>query len=128
MTRSGFKTAQKRRNLEKKENNNKDYRSKYRNGSFSNCFLDYDYILRTKYGIKLTREEKKELFIRSDLMQYNLKGRTDEENIIIDQEVKNYMTTGITCSYDKTHTYHSKTLTRNRNFDRKQKMEEDCSF
>jgi hypothetical protein len=28
MTRSGFKTAQKNRNLEKKENNNKDYRIK----------------------------------------------------------------------------------------------------
>jgi hypothetical protein len=61
MTRSGFKTAQKRRNLEKKENNNKDYRSKYTNGSFSNGVIGYNYILRTKYGIKLTKKEDDEL-------------------------------------------------------------------
>ena len=56
-------------------------------------------------------------------MQYNLKSRTDEENIIIQQEIKNYMTKGITCSLDKTHTDHSKTLTRNRKYDRKQKWD-----
>ena len=128
MTHSGFKTAQKRRNLGKKENNNKDYRSKRNNASLSNCVLHYDYVLRTKHGIKLNGVEEKELFFHRDLMQYNLKGRSDEENIIIQQEVKNYMTKGIIGSYDKTHTDHSKLLTRNRNFERKRKMEEYSYF
>ena len=58
MTRSGFKTAQKNRNLEKKENNNKDYRIKNKACWFSNGVIDYDYMLRTKYGINLTETEK----------------------------------------------------------------------
>lgn len=55
-------------------------------------------------------------------MQYNLKSRTDEENTIIQQEIKNYFSKE-PGSCDKTHTDHSKTLTKNRKYDRKQKWD-----
>jgi hypothetical protein len=59
MPHSGFKTAQKKVNLKKKENNNKDYRSKEKvhpNYSFSNKIIPFNYILRTKYGIYLNEK------------------------------------------------------------------------
>jgi len=125
MTCSGFKTAQKNRNLKKKENNNKDYRSKMKAFSFSNGYISYDYILRTKYNIKLTKSEI-DNYIKEEQVnrgQYKFKNYNNEENIIIHEELKKYFTAPIICAYDKTHTPHSKSLTRNRNYDRKQKWD-----
>ena len=56
MTHSGLKTAQKCINLDKKENNNKDYRSKEKvhpKYSFSRQILPFNYVLRTKHNICL---------------------------------------------------------------------------
>ena len=61
MTHSGFKTAQKRVNLGKKENNNKDYKSKQKikeTCRFSSKIIPFDYILRTKYKICLNEKNK----------------------------------------------------------------------
>ena len=59
MPHSGFKTAQKRVNLGKKENNNKDYKSKQKikeTYRFSSTVIPFDYILRTKYSLNTINE------------------------------------------------------------------------
>ena len=122
MTRSGFKTAQRLRNLKKKENNNKDYRTKQEPCCFTDRTLDYDYLLRTKHGICLTSAEKRQLYYKYDCWRpeyIELDNRSKEENEIISEVMKEYSIHPIKCTPDKTHTYHSKMKTRNRNYDRK---------
>lgn len=136
MTISGFKTAQKTRNLNKKENNNKDYRGeekKYVTNKFSSGEISIDYILRTKYGICLNETNKKFMipFLYDRFQNKNpplicFKEHSDDENQIIQQEVTNYYNLGLsqrTASYDKTHSSHSKNLTKNRNMDRQRKWD-----
>lgn len=134
MTHSGFKTAQKIVNLSKKENNNKDYRSKekiHSHYTFSRNYIGLDYILRTKHRIYLN--EKNINFIRYNYAVekhknphlFTFEEYTEEENKIIQQEIQNYYNKGIMqhmYSCDKTHTPHSKILTKNRNKDRKLKL------
>lgn len=138
MMGGGFKTAQKINNLVKKKNHNKDYKvvEKERGGGFSSNPIDWDYTLRTKYGIKLNQQNKdylhqyyreKYIYFRSNPSDnlINFKEHTDEENKIIQQEIQNYDTnTGqILYSVDKTHSPHSKKLTKSRKQDRRQKMD-----
>jgi len=137
MTRSGFKTAQKIVNFEKKENSNKDYKSKRKvkeTCRFSSNVIPFDYILRTKYGICLN--EKNKNYIDNNYSIYrinhenknpiliNFEEHTEKENEIIQKEINIYWNTGITqllCSTDKTKSHHSKILTKNRNKDRQNK-------
>ena len=139
MTHSGFRTAQKRVNLGKKENNNKDYKSKQKikeTYRFSSTVIPFDYILRTKYGICLN--EKNKNYIDDNYSSYrlnlnyenknpiliNFEEHNEEENEIIQKEINIYWNTGITqllCSTDKTKSDHSKILTKNRNKDRQKK-------
>ena len=139
MTHSGFKTAQKRVNLGKKENNNKDYKNKRKvkeTCRFSSQVISFDYILRTKYGICLN--EKNKNYIDDNYSSYrlnlnyenknpiliNFEEHNEEENEIIQKEINIYWNTGITqlvCSTDKTKSHHSKILAKNRNKDRQKK-------
>lgn len=134
----GFKTAQKYNNLAKKKNNNKDYKviEKEKGGGFSSNPIDWDYTLRTKYGIKLNQQNKdylhqyyreKYIYFRSNPSDnlINFKEHTDEENKIIQQEIENYDTNigQILYSVDKTHSPHSKQLTKNRKQDRQLKWD-----
>lgn len=137
MTHSGFTTAQKKINLGKKENNNKDYRSKEKvhpKYSFSNMVIPFNYILRTKHKICLNEKNInyiKDIYsskfvgispypINIDFMEH-----TGEENKIIQNEFNIYFNSPIStlmCSTDKTKSHHSKMLTKNRNKDRYKKM------
>ena len=128
----GFKTAQKYNNLYKKKNNNKDYKvtEKFRGGGFSSSVIHWDYTLRTKYGIKLSDSNRGHLFnyYREKYLCHrlepnevvNFKEYTEEENKLIEQELINYNSnTGqLIYSIDKTHSPHSKKLTKNRKQDR----------
>jgi len=134
---TGFKTAQKIVNLKKKENSNKDYKSKRKvkeTCRFSSNVIPFDYILRTKYGICLN--EKNKNYIDNNYSSYrinhenknpiliNFEEHTEKENEIIQKEINIYWNTGITqllCSTDKTKSHHSKILTKNRNKDRQNK-------
>ena len=133
MTHSGFKTAQKILNLRKKKNNNKDYRIKekallYR---FSSSSISFDYILRTKYGIYLNKNNKNYLLYDYERYQRQnpslvfFEEHSDEENKIIQHEIINYYNSRLSqlvCSRDKTHSNHSINLTKSRNHDRLQKL------
>jgi hypothetical protein len=133
MPHSGFKTAKKIINLSKKENNNKDYRTKEKihpKCSFSRNIISFNYILRTKYGICLNEANISYLnnYYMSSHTQIKLPylitfdEHTHEENKIIQQEINLYYNSKKTqkmCSRDKTHSDHSKTLTKNRNNARK---------
>ena len=106
MTRSGFKTAQRRINLTKKENNNKEYRDKMPGKvyAFSNG-LSFDYVLRTKHNICLPGEH------------------TDEENEIIREEADIFYRRRLYFeSCDATHSIHSKKLSKDRANDRREKL------
>jgi hypothetical protein len=137
MTHSGFKTAQKRCNLRKKENNNKDYRYKRSNKNpFNNNLLTYrfaskyiklNYILRTKYGILLNQKDITELekhYFESRGHQHTpiyFEHRTSEENKIIQDVANIYYNTNEykqLISVDNTHTEHSKINTKNRDRNR----------
>ena len=125
MTRSGFKTAQKCRNLQKKENNNKDYRDKQkRRYSFANVTLDINYILRTKYGICLNEKNRNYLMwdieFDKNIAPIFFEEHTPEENSIINELMKFPQPT---VSRDHTHTQHSKINTKTRNHARKQKCD-----
>lgn len=128
----GFKTAQKFNNLAKKKNNNKDYKvvEKQKGGGFSSSTIDWDYLLRTKYGIKLNQQNID--YLRDNYNYYNpgdnvinFEEHTEEENKLIEQEMKNYTTNigQLIYSIDKTHSPHSKKLTKSRKQDRQQKMD-----
>jgi hypothetical protein len=84
-------------------------------------------MLRTKYGINLTETEKTYLFYNYNKIKHLysnkciFENRTYDENMLIQQEMNNYFTKGTWGSCDKTHTDHSKSLTRNRKYDRNQK-------
>ena len=134
----GFKTAQKYNNLAKKRNSNKDYKviEKERGGGFSSSTIDWDYSLRTKYGIKLNQQNKDYLYkyYRDNYVYHysnpcnnliNFKEHTDEENKLIQQELNNYDSNigQLLYSVDKTHSPHSKRLTKNRKQDRRQKWD-----
>ena len=136
MTHSGFKTAQKIVNLGKKENNNKDYRSKqkiHEKYRFSNSVISFDYVLRTKHGICIN--EKNKNYIQNSYSNcinnknknpiiINFEEHTEEENEIIKEEINIYWNAGITqllCSTDKTKSQHSKDLAKNRKKNRQQK-------
>jgi hypothetical protein len=129
MTRSGIQTAFNRLRGLKKENNNKDYRTKPDASmySFSSGPLNFDYILRTKYGIKLNQKNKN--FLRWDyrppfITPLALEGLTPEENAIIEQEIrKPSINTNIYESRDHTHIKHSKENTRMRKHDRTLKQD-----
>jgi hypothetical protein len=139
MTHSGFKTSQKRVNLEKKENNNKDYKCKQNikeTFRFSSKVIPIDYILRTKYGICLNEKNKNYIDNNYSSHRINLENKNpilidfeehnEEENEIIQNEINMYWNTGITrlmSSTDKTKSHHSKVLTKNRNKDREKKNE-----
>ena len=117
MTHSGFKTAQKNRNLQKKENNNKDYRDKQkRRYSFANVTLDINYILRTKYGICLNEKNRNYLMwdieFDKNIAPIFFEEHTPEENSIINELMKFPQPT---VSRDYTHTQHSKINTKTRN-------------
>lgn len=139
MTHSGFKTAQKTVNLGKKENNNKDYRSKEKvhpKYSFSNRIIPFNYILRTKHNICLNEKNINYIadFYNSkfvgrnfinELININFIEHTEEENKIIQNEFNIYFNSpmsSLICSTDKTKSHHSKTLTKNRNKDRYEKI------
>ena len=84
MTHSGFKTAQKRVNLGKKENNNKDYKSKQKikeTYRFSSTVIPFDYILRTKYGICLN--EKNKNYIDDNYSSYRVNQNYENNNPIL---------------------------------------------
>lgn len=132
MMSGGFKTAQKFNNLAKKKNNNKDYKvvEKQKGGGFSSSTIHWDYSLRTKYGIKLNQQNIN--YLRDNYNYYNpsdnvinFKEHTEEENKLIEQEMKNYTTNvgQLIYSIDKTHSPHSKKLTKSRKQDRQQKMD-----
>jgi hypothetical protein len=133
MTHSGFKTAQKKLNLIKKENNNKDYRAKQDifRYVFSSRSISFDYILRIKHGICLNEKNKNYLLYHYLWDQANnpslitFEEHTDDENKIIQEELQLYFTgvSNYTCSVDKTHSKHSKNLTKNKNNARKYKLE-----
>lgn len=132
MTHSGFKTAQKHHNLTKKENNNKDYRVKEKNkGWFSSEIINFDYILRTKYKIYLTKQNINYLYYNFEITGFNpslvinFEEHTNDENKIIQEEIYSYYSgkTQHICSVDKTHSYHSKNQTKNKNKARKEKWD-----
>jgi len=137
MPHSGFKTAQKTINLGKKENNNKDYRSKEKvhpKYTFSKTIIPFDHILRTKYKICLNEKNINciEDIYRSKFNNVNQNPiiidfieHTEEENKIIQNEFNIYFNSPISflvCSKDKTKLYNSKMLTKNRNKNRDQKI------
>jgi len=137
MTRSGFKTAQKKINLDKKENNNKDYRSKEKGHpkySFSRGRIPFNYLLRTKHNICLNEKNLNYLEdiycskynnVNPNPITIDFIELTEEENKIIQNEFNIYFNSPISslmCSTDKTKSYHSKMLTKNRNKDIDQKM------
>jgi len=129
MTHSGFKTAQKRVNSAKKENNNKDYRTKPKIGyGLSTSIINIDYILRTKHHIYLNEKNKNYLFDDYTLHQrqnrlIHFDEHSTAENAIIQQELHSYYnnTLGFS-SRDKTHSTHSKIGTKNRNKGRSSKL------
>jgi hypothetical protein len=127
MTHSGFKTAQHNRNLQKKENNNKDYRDKPKGRYvFANMTLDMNYILRTKYGIYLNEKNRNYLMWDVEFEKRVAPGpiffeeHTPEENDIINELLKTHPPM---VSRDHTHTQHSKIKTKTRNNARKQKWD-----
>jgi len=134
MTRSGIQTAFNRLRGLKKENNNKDYRIKPDASmySFSNGPLSLDYILRTKYGIKLSDQNKKFLDLHYKppyTTPLELEGLIPEENAIIEEECKKPSINGnIYESRDHTHSKHSKENTRMRKHDRKLKQDWQNDF
>jgi hypothetical protein len=125
MTRSGFKTAQKCRNLQKKENNNKVYREDKQKGYFfAKETLNINYILRTKYGISLNEKNKNylmyDIVFDKSIEPIFFEEHTPEENSIINELMKFPQPT---VSRDHTHTQHSKINTKTRNHARKQKCD-----
>lgn len=137
MTHSGFTTAQKKINLKKKENNNKDYRSKEKvhpQCSFSNKIIPFNYILRTKHNICLNEENinyidyiysSNFVNINPNSKNINFEEHTWKENKIIQNEFNIYFNSPIStlmCSTDKTKSHHAKMLTKNRNKDRYEKI------
>ena len=115
----------------KKENNNKDYRAKRDifEYVFSSGSIGFDYVLRTKHGICLNEKNKNYLLYHWDQSNnpslITFEEHTDDENKIIQEELQLYLTgvTNYTCSVDKTHSKHSKNLTKNKNNARKYKLE-----
>ena len=114
MTHYSFKTAQKKLNLEKKKNCNKDYRSIHKSAMwrrFSSRPLHFSYILQTEYGIKLNENRITYLenhYHKNYPYPINFTEFSEEENNIIKMVInsRSYF-----CSVDKTHSTHSKNLT-----------------
>ncbi len=128
MPHSSFKSAQKNLNIEKKRNFNKDYRRKNKLTAicrrFASNHLPFKYILQTEYGIKLNEnniEYLKNNYYNDGPYPINFSEFSEEENKIIENVVKSSREF---CSVDKTHSTHSKNLTKNRNKDRKLKWQE----
>lgn len=123
MTHSGFKTAQRILNLAKKENNNKDYRTKRKSNHFSSGPISFNYVLRTKHGICLNEKNINFLTYQYPFMKQKnphsiyFEEHSDEENKIIQEEINLYYNLGENewGSFDKTHSSHSKEITKNRN-------------
>ena len=96
MPHSGFKTAQKRVNLGKKENNNKDYKSKQKikeTCRFSSKIIPFDYILRTKYKICLN--EKNKNYIDDNYSSYCVNHENKNPILINFEEHKGESTVGV---------------------------------
>lgn len=112
---------------QKKENNNKDYRIKKKAETDKYQYLYFDYILRTQHGLTLTNSEKSYLnyYYESEQRTHpglvEFENRSQEENKIIQEVMKQFKLQYINSVEDKTHTNHSKMQTRNRNQDRQLK-------
>jgi hypothetical protein len=126
MTCSGFKTAQNRLNKNKKENNNKDYRTKQiEKGGVSKKYDTFDYYLRIKYGFCL------DTGVSNDINKYNIYIKpksfsyseySDKVNAFLFKEYEEFMQHYASyASADQTHSQHSKTNTRERKELRRQK-------
>ena len=128
MPHSSFKTAQKNLKIEKKRNFNKDYR-RYNNQTalcrrFASIHLHFSYILQTEYGIKLNENHIQYLenhYLDEYPYPINFTEFSEEDNNIIKMVINSRSEF---CSVDKTHSKHSKKLTRNRNKDRIFKLNE----
>ena len=121
-----FKSAKNMIKKEKKENNNKDYRIKRNKfgSSFWSQYVDFNYVLRTKYGIFMNHKNLS--LIPSDYgvpFPY-FEEHTAEENELIRQETINYtfLDKIEIASRDKTHTKHSKEMTKMRRKARNDKL------
>lgn len=122
MPHSSFKSAQKKLNIEKKRNFNKDYRRHNNKTALSRKFacrpLHFSYILQTEYGIKLNENHIQYLenhYLDEYPYPINFTEFSEEENNTIKMVINSRRKF---CSVDKTHSTHSKNFTKNRNKDR----------
>lgn len=118
MPHSSFRSAQRNRNLEKKENNNKPDRTKPKCSTGFACPPPVTYNLRTKHGIYLNKIQH----VRAEEEMTFYPGYTEEENRIIHHEI---CAPNPCRSRDLTHTDHSKKLTKNRKDARQEKRQKD---
>lgn len=139
MTRSGFKSAQNVVNKKKKENNNKDYRTKLKahpTYSFSNNIIPFDYILRTKYGICLSQNHKdiinNHYYIshaknknNKNPISFYFQEYSEQYNELIQEELNHYYNSGISklvSSTDKTKSSYAKSITNKKNKNKRYKL------